>query len=306
MLSSFFNKSKPINYIAIAIYMATLFAIVNYKHGFELTRSNALLVFTNVFLYILPILALNLVAHNNKFAHKNTFTILLYAFFTAMLPSTLMNFSVLFSNIFVILAFHYILHLRNQAKIKENILNASICIGLASLTNFWSIGFIILVFLGVYFFGRNYYRNWLIPFVGVGLVYFFANCINLFLYDSFFSIQAHITPISLSFSDYFISDYVYSVGILSFFLFIFAVFYLIKFGHRITMIKPRTKVLLSYLLLGMVFIFIAPDKNTSEIYFITAPLAIIGTIFLEMKYKKNLKEVYIWLCLLAPFTILFL
>lgn len=306
MLSSFFSKSKPINYIAVALYMTLLFGIAHYKRDFEVDGNYIFLTLSSLFIYILPMLALNFVAQKNDLTNKGTFTILLYAFLTAILPKSLINFPVLLSNVFVLMALQNILHMRNEKYIKAKILNASICIALASLAYFWSIGFLFLVFLGVFFFEPKNYRNWIIPCIGISTVYVLANCFILIFYDSFFSLRSHIQPFSFSFQNYLVKDHLFSVGTLLICIVFFFSIYLLKFGRKAAKNKPIVRVIIVYLILAIGIGVIAPEKNTSELFFITPPLALIGTTYLEMDYRLFAKEINIGVFILLPFILMFL
>ncbi len=304
MLSSFFSKSKPINYIAVALYMGVLFSIAHYKKGIEIENTYILITITCACLYILPMLALNFVAQKNDLTNKGTFTILLYAFLTAILPNALTSFSVLLSNVFVLLAIQNILRLRNEKHIKAKIFNASICIGIASLAYFWSIGFVVLIFLGILFFEPNDYRNWIIPGIGIIMIYVFANCFTLFFYDSFFTYTTYVDSVSFSFREYFTNESLFSVGVLSICLVFFFSIYLIKFGRKTANTKPILKVVIAYLMVAIAIAVIAPEKNTSELFYLVTPLALIGTTYLEINYNRFAKEVNIWLFILLPFLVL--
>lgn len=284
--------------------MGILFGIAHYRKGFEIENTYILLTTASIFLYILPMLALNFVAQKNNLTNKGTFTILLYAFLTAILPNSLTSFPILLANVFVLLALQNILHLRNEKYSKSKIFNASIFIGLASLAYFWSIGFIILVFLGILFFDSKNYRNWIIPFIGITMVYVFANCFTLLFYDSFFAIANYVDPISFSFRAYFIKEHLFSVGIISICTVFFFSIYLIKFGRKTANIKPILKVVIIYLVVAIVVAVIAPKKDTSELFFMVTPLSLIGTTYLEMNYHQFAKEINIWVFILIPFTVL--
>ncbi|WP_241507219.1 DUF6427 family protein [Aquimarina sediminis] len=284
--------------------MGILFGIAHFKKGFVLESGYILLVMLSIFLYVLPMLALNFVALKNNLTNKGTFTILLYAFLTSVLPNSLISFPVLLSNVFVLFALHNILHMRNEKHIKAKILNAAICIGLASLAYFWSIGFILLVFLGILYFDAKNYRNWFIPFIGIGTVYVFANCFTLFFYDSFFRFTAYVDPISFSFQGYLIKEQFFSVGILSICTVFFFSVYLVKFGRKTANTKPILRIVIAYLIVAIGIAIIAPGKNTSELFFMATPLALIGTTYFEMSHHRLAKEINVWVFILIPFIIL--
>ncbi|GGX32132.1 DUF6427 family protein [Aquimarina muelleri] len=306
MLSSFFSKSKPINYIAVALYMTLFFSIAHNKRDFEVDSGYFFLKVLSLFIYILPMLVLNFVAQKNDLTNKGTFTILLYAFLTAIFPRALIDFPVLLSNVFVLMALQNILRMRNEKHIKASIFNASIYIALASLAYFWSIGFLFFVFLGVFYFEPKNYRNWIIPCIGIIMVYVFANCITLIFYDSFFSLRSHIKPFSFSFQNYLVKDHFFSVGILLICIVFFFSIYLLKFGRKAAKNKPIVRIIIVYLILAIGVGVIAPEKNTSELFFITPPLALIGTTYLEMDYRLFVKEINIWVFILLPFILMFL
>ncbi len=304
MLSSFFNKSKPINYIAVALYMAILFSTAYYRKGFALESYSIFLFLGGILLYILPMLLLHFIAQRNDLTYKGTHTILLYAFLTGILPNALTNISVLLSSAFVLLGVRNILHLRNGKHVKAKIFNASMFIGIASLACFWSIGFIAVIFLAILYFEPKNYRNWIIPIIGLVTIYVFANCFTLLFYDSFFAFSDYVDPISFSFQNYFIKDQLFSTGILSICILFFLSLYLVKFRRKTANTKPVLRLVIAYLIIGIGVALISPDKNTSELFFIAPPLAIIGTTYLEMDYHQFAKEINILVFLLIPFTVL--
>ncbi len=304
MLASFFNKSKPINYIAVGLYMFALLSIAHYKKGFVAEIDSILVFLASVLLYIVPMLLLHFIIQKNDLTNKGTHTIFLYAFLTGMLPNSLTSLPILLANAFLLLALQNLMYLRNEKYIKPKILNASICIGIASLAYFWSIGCIFLVFLAISYFESKDYRNWIIPIIGVGVVYVFANCYTLLFYDSFFSFVAHIDPVSFSFQNYLIKEQLFSVGILSICIFFFLSLFLIKFSRKAANLRPILRLIIAYLVLTLGVAIISPEKDTSELFFIATPLAIIGTTYLEMNYSQFVKEINIWVFLFIPFLML--
>ncbi len=304
MLSTFFGKSKPINFVVVAFYMLVLFLIAHYKSDLLLVYAGIPSLVGKLILYVLSMLILNFIVQKNDFITKSTYTILLYAVITAILPNALTNFNLLLSNVFVLAGLTSILHLQSEKQIKSKVLNASICIGLASLAYFWSIGFIILVFIGVLSFDPKDYRNWIIPIIGLGVVYLFANCYTLYVEDSFYTLTRYLDAVSFSFDNYLIKDQLFSVGIVAICSVIFSFFYALKFKRKMAKIKPILRIVIAYLIVGCLIALIAPQKNSAELLFMIAPLAIIGTTYLEMKNYNLTKEINIWVFVLIPFTVL--
>ncbi|WP_299609028.1 DUF6427 family protein [uncultured Aquimarina sp.] len=304
MLSSFFSKSKPINFIIVGLYMFLLYVTAYYKTNFSLDYISILMFFGGSVVYILAMLVLNLVTQKNDLTQKSTNTILLFAFLTALLPNSLINPYILLANLLVILGIRSTLSLRNGKHIKSKILDASLFISLASVAYFWSIGFMIFVFLGILFFEPKNYRNWLIPGISLIATYVLSNCFTLLVYDNVFTIFDYVDPISFSFSNYVNQQSVFSVGVITICALFFFTIYFLRFNRKSTKLKPILRLIISQWIIALAIIAIAPNKNTSEIVFVTAPLAIIGTTYLEMDQGKLVKEINIWIFLLLPFVIL--
>ncbi|MHA7059266.1 DUF6427 family protein [Aquimarina sp. M1] len=306
MLSSFFSKSKPINFIIIGLYMSVLYTISHYKNGFRLNYIAILLFIGGLLAYILSMLILNLITQKNDITQKSTHTILLFAFLTAMIPNSFTNIHILLSNLLVILGVRSVLSLRNGKNLKSKVLDASLYIGLASLAYFWSIGFILIVFLGILFFEPKNYRNWIIPIIGLLVVYIITNCYTLLFYDSFYSITDYVEPLSFSFEGYSYKGGVFSIGVLAICTLFFFTIYMIKYNRKSTKSKPVLKLIIAQLLMALILAIIVPEKNTAEIMFIAAPLAIIGTTYVEMDHDMLIQEINLWVFVLLPFmTLLF-
>ncbi len=284
--------------------MFVLYTIAYYKKSFTLDYSTLLMFLGGFIAYVLTMLIVNLITQKNDLTQKSTNTIMLFVFLTTILANSLTSATMLLSNLFVILGMRSVLSLRNGKYVKSRILDASLCIGVASLAYFWSIGFIVIVFFGIFYFEPKNYRNWIIPIIGLLIVYIISNCFTLLLYDSFFVIAEYIEPISFSFEGYAYKEGVFSIGVLTICTLFFFTIYLIKFNRKPTKSKPFLKLIISQLLVALALVMIVPEKDTSEMIFIACPLAIIGTTYLEMDHGKFLQEINFWVFLLLPFMIL--
>ncbi len=284
--------------------MFVLYTIAYYKKSFTLDYSTLLMFLGGFIAYVLTMLIVNLITQKNDLTQKSTNTIMLFVFLTTILANSLTSAAMLLSNLFVILGMRSVLSLRNGKYVKSRILDASLCIGVASLAYFWSIGFIVIVFFGIFYFEPKNYRNWIIPIIGLLIVYIISNCFTLLLYDSFFVIAEYIEPISFSFEGYAYKEGVFSIGVLTICTLFFFTIYLIKFNRKPTKSKPFLKLIISQLLVALALVMIVPEKDTSEMIFIACPLAIIGTTYLEMDHGKFLQEINFWVFLLLPFMIL--
>ncbi len=286
--------------------MAIFFAIAQYTPTFKVTLVAIGYRIGTLLLYVLSMLLLNYIAQRNGLSRKNTHTILLFAFLTAILPNALQRPDIIASNFCILLGFRRLLSLRNPKYIKNKIFDAAVYIGIASLFYFWSILFIVIVFFGVFYFVSENFRNWIIPILGLLMVYVFANCFTLLWNDSFFLLSEYAAPISLDFDPYLMADKLFSLGITAICILFFFIIYSVKSKQKSTKGKPAMRLMLLQICIGVVIVIVAPIKDTSELLFIAAPLAVIGTSYLRLSHEKWIKEVNVWVFLLLPIITLFL
>jgi len=306
VLTSFFSKSKPINYLVVGFYMLILYVIAHFKKGIVYEILPIVLFFAGAILYILPMLLLNFVARKNNINDKGTYTILLYAFLTGLLPDALTNISILIASFLVMLGLQNLLYLSNGKYVKANIFNAAMYVSLASLAFFWSIAFLIPVFIGIWYFEPKNYRNWIIPLISLIMVYVLANCFTLVFYDSFFSVLQYADTISISFDQYLQKGQLFSTGIITICLLFFLVIYALKFGRKPANIKPILILIVVYIIIAIIVAIVAPTNDISALFFAAVPLSIIGATYFEIQFYEYAKEINIWVFILIPFvTLLF-
>src|SRR5690606_23381322 len=84
-----------------------------------------------------------------------------------LFPKTLNNPTLVISNFFILLALRRLISLQSLLTPKEKIFDASIWIFVAAIFHFWSILFILLVFVSIILHVSRDYRNWLLPYIAL-------------------------------------------------------------------------------------------------------------------------------------------
>jgi hypothetical protein len=106
----------------------------------------------------------NFISKKNGLSKDSAYTvffILLIVFF----PSVLDNVNLVVANFFILLAFRRLISLQSLKASKEKIFDASFWIIVAALFQFWSILYLVLVFISIIFHVSRDYRNWFLPFI---------------------------------------------------------------------------------------------------------------------------------------------
>jgi len=307
MISNFFSKSKPIHYIVVSIMLLVVFVVAKFK--VLTTDIDAIIALKQLGLFLICLLSVfvfDFLVSRNNLAKKNSYNIVLYVLFFAILPPTILNSQIVVANFFVLLALRRLISLRSHKDIKKKLFDASFWISIATLFYFWSSVFFILVFAALLIYVITDLKNYLIPIISLATVaviltsYLILNAIDIESY------AVGLFDFSLDFSALNSKPIIIgSTILLSFGL--WALFYYIKnIRSQMKSYRPSFKLIIITAILGLVIIAVGPSKDGREFIFLFAPLSIIMTNYLEVISENWFKETLLWIIILAPIGILML
>jgi hypothetical protein len=307
MLTSFFGKSNPINYLIIAVlilvgYFASIFKLE--KNGLEwsLWLENIGFAIVSVFLMLL----LDFIIRKNNLTKNNTFGILLFSCFLLAFPPIFLSHYVLIASLFLFLALRRILSFRTEKDIEKKILDASIWITFASFFYFWSLLFFLILYFAMVQRRDINYKQLLIPIVGFAVTFILAVCYYLLVSDSVIWLTTWRVETSFDFSSY------NQIRILLPITVIIALLVwagIARFGSLASLQKkdrPNAIVILFSAVVSMVIALASPEKTGAEALFTFGPLVIIITNYIEIKKEFWFKELLLWLVVLLPIIVFIL
>lgn len=172
MISSFFGKTKPINYIVLAIFLF-LFYFSNVFLGLDEQKVNDVIpieLLTFVVL-LLGIFIINQMVRTEKITDFNSYTILFFVLLVTAFSENLQLKNAIFTNFFLLLALWRLLSIKSIRNVKHKIFDASLLIAVASLFYDWAIVFLLLVFVVINLYDRKTFKNWLVPLLGVATIF---------------------------------------------------------------------------------------------------------------------------------------
>lgn len=291
MLASVFNKSRPVNYALLGVTLVLFYFLYLFKDTFW--TEYYYLVFQKIGLLVLlagSLFLTNFITHKNSLSRANTYNMLLFLIFLILFPTMMVNVNIIISNFFLLLALRRLISLQSLISPKEKIFDASFWIFAATVFHFWSILYIVLVFISIIFHVSRDYRNWLIPFIaffGVAVLFIMA---SLLIDKGFFD---HLTgEIAISF-DFTYFENIYqniALAIFSSIVMLFMVPYIFSIGSKPLNLQSSHKKVLFSFLIGVAIYILSDDKNNSFLAFTFAPLAIMGTNYIESRDKNWIKE----------------
>ncbi len=317
MLTSFFGKSSPINYLILAIFIA-LGYLLGAISGLSVLITPSLLFIHGFFiaLSVFSMLLFDFIIRKNHLTKNNTFAILFFSCFMVMLPMVFLAHKVLLANVFLILALRRIMSLRNDKNSEKKILDASFWITMASLFYFWSLLFFVPLYIAILQKPNTNYKQMLIPFTGFSAVLIMNTAYQLLVTNSFNWFFEWRDEINLDFSNYNSASVLVPVTVILAF-YIWTGFYRISTISTVSLKEKSNYLLLFYASITCLFIALAgPEKTGAEVLFILAPISIIVTNYIENIETKRyddrdvvefwFKEGMLWLVVILPFVFLFL
>jgi len=307
MISNFFSKSKPIHYIVVSVVLLLVFVMSRLD---VLPENSGVIVYTEhigLFLTaILTVFLFDFLVTRNGLTKKNSYNIILFVLFFAILPQTLLSSRLLFANFFILLALRRIISLRSQKEIKKKLFDASFWVAIATLFYFWSVLFFILIFVALLVYAIADVKNYLIPIVGIATVMVITVCCFIVIDKDIFTYVVGLFDYSMDFSALNSKRIIGGTTLLLSFG-LWSLFYYIKnIKAQMKSDRPSFKLVILSAIIGIVIIGIAPLKNGSEFIFLFAPLSIIVTNYLEVISEKWFKETLLWVLTVTPIVLLML
>ena len=307
MISNFFSQARPIHFVVVStfllcVFLASKIYAIHDPLTFELFAEQGFYFF----IVLASLFLLDFFASRNSLTKKNSYKLLMFGLFLAMLPETLLNSNALMSNFFILLALRRIISLRTQKELKKKLFDAAFWITVATLFYVWASLFFILILGAIFLYSIVNIKNWIVPLMGVLAV-------------AIIWVSAMLV-MNRDISNYFDALFVYSfdfTGLNSARIMISATilisygtwgsFYFIKhLKDKSKSLRPSFTLIVISSIIALMIILISPQKNGSEFIFLFAPLAIIMTNYLEVTREKWFKEVLIWVLILIPAVFLIL
>ena len=306
MLTSFFSKSKPINFIVVALYILVFFLIASADTLSSGTLWPILQEFGILLILILSVFILNFISGRNELTGRNAYKSILFAGFICMFAAVLRNDAVIVSNLFILLAMRRIISLKSQKETVQKIFDATFWVGIASLFYFWSILFLFLVYFGLLVHVGHRFKNWLVPIIAILTLLSITTATDLLITDSFFTFSDWYQSSNFDFTAYRELPILIPVAFLLA-LSVWATFFYMLIIQKASA-NAKTSLFLILLAAGVALTIavLAPTKNSSELLFFFAPLAIIVTNYFQHMEDKWFKEILMLIVVLLPVLLLVL
>ena len=292
MITSVFKKSTPLNYSLVVILMLVFFLIYQFQDVSWMSSGVLLLQKSGLLLVLLAsIFIANFITKKNGLSKDSSYTIFFYFLLLLFFPSVLDNVNLILANFFILLALRRLISLQSLKASKEKIFDASLWIFVATLFHFWSILFLVLVFISIIFHVSRDYRNWLLPFIA-----FFTIGIVFLLFAAIWDvnvIEFVNSNVSTNFNiDYFTNNYqnaALSIYVSVALFFVVSMF--LTLSNRPQLLHTSFKKIMASFFIGVIIFLISSNKSNDLLVFTFAPIAIMATSHIEIVQQQMKREI---------------
>ena len=300
MISSFFDKTKPINFLvllgmALLLFWGVTFKVYGFQLGYSIFFTRALATVT----LLLSVFLLGNMVKVHKLTLDNSFAMLFFLALLLLLPETLKNGSVVFSGFFVLLSMNRAIALRDEKNHKEKIFESSLWLYVASFFSEWSLLFIVALYVAIHLFGGKQIRLWLMPIASFICVAILAYTVTLLLNNVDFFVEHYKFQIALDFflkPDYDLLFYILLMLVVA--LLVFG-----KLGYRRLGRTLSLRLVFAYLVISIVIILVTGDSSSGLTLFSFFPGAIFSANYLETIKKQKFKEMALIACIVLPLLV---
>lgn len=301
MISSIFEKTKPINFIILLVflflfYWSVQFYLLDYTFS-EIEIASSIAVLTTV---LFSVFVVDFIVKRNKLTGTNSFAILYFTVLFVIFPETLGDSNAIFTSFFLLLAMRRLLSIKSLKNIKLKIFDAGLWICISSIFYEWAILYLFLVFAAIYIYEPKNIRNWLI-ILSTGFCFFMILYSALILLDETSFLKNHY-DFAIDFNSLFPIMWWSSIKLtlyallnigLGFWIFI----RLGKAGMGKVIVMRL--IALSFII-GLVVNLLVASKNTNAVIITFFPSVVFMVNYLESVKKPKLLELILVISIVVP------
>ena len=168
MISSVFGKTKPVNYILVLSFLFVCFGLIHFRRfPLEDPISELPALTLSLTCLLFSVLAVNFIVQRNQLTAPNSYAIYFFALLALLFPEIMLDQETILANFFILLALRRLISLKSLRDTQSKIFDGTLWILISSLFLNWSVLFLILVWIHIYFYEPKNFRNWLIPFAAL-------------------------------------------------------------------------------------------------------------------------------------------
>ncbi|NND88235.1 MAG: hypothetical protein HKM28_03200 [Flavobacteriaceae bacterium] len=311
MLTSFFGKSNPVNYLILGAFIVIgYFLSALYQSGEILNFISIAKHFGWILLSLFLMFLLDFVIRKNSLTKNHTYAIYFFCCMLLMVPAIVIDNDVLIANVFGLLALRRILSFRTERNTEKKILDASLYLTLATLFHFWIILYFVVLWIGILRVPGTRFRHLLIPVVGFFSMGILITTGSLLIENNAIWLWEWFETPSFDFSLYHEPRLLIATTLLIGML-------LWTLPHRLYTVKslqkserPTVFLVIASTIVAFLTALLSAAKTGAELLFLCIPASILFANYIAFRRSRTqfktdhvqfwFKEALLWLFLLTP------
>lgn len=304
MLTSFFGKSKPINFILLSCVLLVGWFVALYKN--HVTAFTATEIAKNIGVYLgilFLMLLLDFVLRKNDLSKNNTYGIFFLSFTIAAIPFVFKDIHIVIATVLLLLSLRRIFSFSSERNKQKKILDASIYIALAGLFYFYALLFFIVLYIALIRRISSEIKNLFIPVLGFASVFILTTTFYYIIEDSFAWFYTINYSINLDFRTY------NSIAILIPLTIVVTCIVWMGAKALITLPvipkkeRPNKFLLIVVMLVSIVIVLLTKVRTGAEILLLIPASAMLFSTYVQHSKEFVFKEIILWVFLVLPIVI---
>ena len=305
MISSFFSKTKPINYLFL-FGVFFLFYLIRFlvftKNNFSSTA--ILISISTLVLIFLQGALFNQMVFKTRITQPTTFGLLVFTVVFIGFLDVVIDLATVAANFFIIWGIYFLIAADSTKKLSLEVYNATLCFCIATVFTPLAVFLLILIPIGIFMFTNKSLRNWLMPLMAVATFFLITFALTRIFGNSELWLNSYWFQLNTSiYATVDIGNY---TRLFLYVLVIASMFLLILFKSSleggVRLIKLRFLIITFIVILLVSFLGLANNQGLELLLFSFCPAAMITTNYFEIFDFKRFKEPLLAIGILIPLT----
>ena len=283
MITRFFRISKPFHYVLFFGALILVYFLQRGNYLYTAQHLNFLLELAIFSSFLVSIFLMIFIITKNNLTQNNSFAALYFSLFILLVPESIAEPKVIFSNMFVLLAFRRIFSFQTKINFKKKYFDAGLWLSLATVFYVWAILYFIPLLATIFLWKTDQVKHLFVIIFGALSVFVITLISNIILNTDLPDLVLELPTQEIDFY----SSLTFQLKISMALIMVISICSFFTTLNQLVFknIQTRSLFITLYLmfLTGVLIFLITYDKTPKNLLFLTFPLAVIAANFTQMK-----------------------
>lgn len=283
MITRFFRISKPFHYVLFFGALILVYFLQRGNYLYTAQHLNFLLELAIFSSFLVSIFLMIFIITKNNLTQNNSFAALYFSLFILLVPESIAEPKVIFSNMFVLLAFRRIFSVQTKINLKKKYFDAGLWLSLATVFYVWAILYFIPLLATIFLWKTDQVKHLFVIIFGALSVFVITLISNIILNTDLPDLVLELPTQEIDFY----SSLTFQLKISMALIMVISICSFFTTLNQLVFknIQTRSLFITLYLmfLTGVLIFLITYDKTPKNLLFLSFPLAVIAANFTQMK-----------------------